>query len=42
MRMEAVCSYMPLVVPISPHGITIQKTNIDVFAAFRISNITHF
>jgi hypothetical protein len=38
LKMEAVCSFETLE-SASPHGVTTQKTNIDIFTAVRTSNL---
>jgi hypothetical protein len=41
-KMEAVCSPNHWYLPASPHGITTQKTNINIFTVVRTSNLTGF
>jgi hypothetical protein len=37
--MEAVSASATMDLPTSPHGITTQKTNIDIFTAVKTSNL---
>jgi hypothetical protein len=39
LKTEAVCPTETLVPPVTPHSVKIQKTNIDIFTAVRISNL---